>query len=163
MSSLFSHIFISVAILFIFYDKLKLGPKRIVILSFFSILPDIDIFLFHRASFHNIFILVIPMLIYILTRNNNFGIICFYLTSHLILDTFNGGIFSLYPLYDNVFYVHTEILFDQSTFRPFVNYGISNKIENMGKGEGAISSENVGVTILLIIMSILSRIKYKKD
>jgi len=162
MSSLFSHIFIPLAVLFIFSEKFKLDPKKIVILSFFGILPDIDIFLFHRASFHNIFILIVPILIYILTRDKNFGIICFYLTSHLVLDIFNGGIFSLYPFYENVFYVRTEILFNQSNFIPLVEYGISDKIENMGKGEGAISSENVGIVLLLVIVSILSKIKYKK-
>jgi hypothetical protein len=40
MPSLFSHVFIAVSILLIFSKELKLDPRKILILSFFAVLPD---------------------------------------------------------------------------------------------------------------------------
>lgn len=162
MSSLFSHIFISSSILFIFSNKLKLNPKNIVILSIFSILPDTDMFFFHRATFHNIFILVIPLLIFIFMKNGKemSGLICFYLGSHLILDIFDGGIYLLYPFYNKIIFVWIEILFSTNGPVPIVNYGMSNDIVNMiMKGEPIISSENIGITVLLAIVVLILTIR----
>lgn len=162
MSSLFNHAFIPIAILLIFSGKLKINPKNILILGFFAILPDIDIYFNHRTSFHNIFILIIPVLILIFTRNKIeiSGIISFYLISHIILDIFNGGVFLLYPFYNDVLFVRTDIRFDDYIF----NYGISDKIINIPKiGESIISSENVGTLILLMIIVLIVIIKKFKD
>ncbi len=167
MSSLFSHIFIPVVILLLFSEKLKLNPRDLISLSFFAVLPDADsLFLvfklspisLHRVLFHNVFILVIPLLLFILVKSKRqvFGIICFYLISHLVLDLFTGGIFLFYPVYDKVFFAHAEILFENSSFIPVLNYGISDKIMNMGIGEPAISSENIAVAVLLIISAAIS-------
>ncbi len=165
MSSLFNHIFIPVVILLLFSKKLKLNPRDIIACSFFTVLPDADVIFFmlklspvplHRIVFHNVFILIIPLLCFILVKRRReiFGIICFYLTSHLILDLFTGGIFLLYPVYNNVFFVNVELLYN---FKPVLEYGISNKIMNMnmGRGEPVISSENVAIVILIafVIMS----------
>lgn len=163
MSSLFSHIFIPLAILFIFSGKLKLDQKKILILSFFGILPDADAYIFiHRASFHNIFILIIPILIFIIIKNKEIsGIIAFYLMSHIILDIFNGGVYLLYPLYDNVFFFRAELWFNGGNIVRIVYYGISEKIVSMGRGEPMVSSENIGTAILLTIISLLSIIRYR--
>lgn len=167
MSSLFGHIFIPLVILLIFSDKLKLDQKKIIILSFISILPDADAFIFiHRAFLHNIFVLlIVPLLIFVIIKDIKiYGIISFYLMSHLILDIFNGGIFLFYPLYDNVFFSRIEVWFNNGYMIYVLNYGISEKIVSMGIGEPMISSENIGTTILLIIIMLLSIItsKYKK-
>lgn len=166
MSSLFNHAFIPIVILLIFSSKLKINPKNILILGFFAILPDIDIYFNHRASFHNIFILIIPILIFIFIRNkieNKIeisGIISFYLISHIILDIFNGGVFLLYPFYNDVLFVRTDIRFDDNIF----NYGINDKIVNIPKiGESIISSENTGTLILLMIIVLIVIIKKFKD
>lgn len=167
MSSLFNHIFIPVVILLLFSKKLKLNPREVVALSFFSVFPDIDaiFFLFnlspatlHRLLFHNIFILVIPILcfIFVKSRRREFGIISFYLTSHLILDMFTGGIFLFYPFYNNVFFANVELLLRHDSFTPDIEYGISNKIMNNGIGEPAISSENIAVALLLIASAAIS-------
>lgn len=161
-SSLFSHIFIPLAILFIFSDKLKIEQRKIIILSFFGILPDADIFLFHRADFHNIFILIIPFLIFIFAKyRETSGIICFYLISHLILDIFNGGIFLLYPVYDNVFFVSTEIWFNYSGITPIIDYGVNKSIVNNGRGDPMISSENIGIIVILVMFVLLTKIRYQ--
>ena len=172
MSSLFNHIFIPVVILILFSKKLKLNTREVIAISFFAILPDIDSIFFllklsslplHRILFHNVFILIIPFLCYIFikSRREVFGIICFYLTSHLILDLFTGGIFLFYPVYNNVFFANVELLYN---FKPVLEYGISNKIMNlnMGRGEPVISSENVAIAILIALVIMLARGIYNK-
>lgn len=168
MSSIFSHIFIPLVILIIFSDKLKLDPKKIITLSFFGILPDADALIFiHRESFHNIFILVIPLLIFIFVKDVKIsGIISFYLLSHLILDIFNGGVFLLYPFYDGVLFSRTEIWFTNGDIIPTLYYGIGEKIVSMSTtriGEPMISSENVGTAILLIIIVLLSIVRNRYE
>lgn len=163
MSSLFSHVFIPLAILLIFSNLLRLDPKNIVVLSLFGILPDADIFLLHRESFHNILIFAIPFLIFIFTKYKReiSGIISFYIASHLILDMFNGGIFLLYPYYKNVFFVNIDIFFNNGDMLVY-DYGISDKI--IDKVDPMISSENFGVVLLTILMFITVFIdKYKQE
>lgn len=167
MSSLFSHIFIPVVILLLFSEKFKLNSKEVFVLSFFAVLPDADTIFFmfklshvslHRALFHNAFLLIIPILLFIFMKNRRSvsGIICFYLASHLILDLFTGGIFLFYPVYNNVYFASAELLFNDSGFKPALEYGISEKIMNMGIGEPAISSENIAVAVLLIISAAIT-------
>ena len=171
MSYIFSHIFIPLAILLIFSDKLKLDKKKIVLLSFFGILPDLDVIFFHRMSFHNVFI-ILPILIIFLVRiiqkeNSIAGIVCFYLLSHLILDIFNGGISALYPLYDGIFFINAEIRssYNIDGLMYTLNYGIKdnfvNNISRSGNGYGIVSSENFGIIILLTIIILVVMIKNK--
>ena len=165
MSSLFNHIFIPISILLIFSKRLKIDQKNIILLCFFGILPDADIFLFHRATFHNIFILTVPILIFIFIKDRKIkeiaGIICFYLGSHLLLDIFDGGIFLLYPFYNKVFYSMIELIFKDGII---FNIGISSHIMDMRiVGEPMISSENVGVAVLLIIALLLSIVVKMKN
>ncbi len=166
MSSLFNHIFIPLVILLLFSKKLNLDAREVITLSFFAVLPDTDSLFFvfklspvplHRVLFHNVFIVMIPLLLFILVKSRRqvFGIICFYLTSHLILDLFTGGISLFYPVYNNIFFAHVELLFTDG-FTPALEYGISDRIMNMGIGEPAISSENIAVAVLLIISAAIS-------
>ena len=171
MSSPLDHIFIPVALLLLFSKKLKLNQREVIALGIFSVLPDIDgIFIdsngipLHRLLFHNIFIVISPLLFFIFVKMKRevFGIICFYLTSHLILDLFTGGIFLFYPVYNKVFFANVELLLNHDSFIPLLEYGISNKIMNNGIGEPAISSENVALTILFIICAAISSILIHK-
>lgn len=164
MSSLFNHIFIPVVILLLFSEKLKLNSKEIIALGFFAVFPDIDFIFFHikastislhRILFHNVFILFLPLtcFIFIKSKRHIFGIICFYLASHLILDLFTGGIFLFYPVYNNVFFAHLEL---SGSLRPMLEYGIRNKVMNNGIGEAAISSENIAVGVLIIAILLIT-------
>ncbi len=165
MSYIFSHIFFPLAILLIFSDKLKLDKKYIVLLSFVGILPDLDVILFHRLSFHNI----IPILLILLAakKDSIAYIVGFYLLSHLILDLFNGGIATFYPFYDGIFYINAEIRssYDIDNMMYTLNYGIKYDFVNgiskskSGNGYGIISSENFGIIILLIINIMTTFIK----
>jgi hypothetical protein len=47
-------------------------------------------------------------------------------------------------------------LFTDGSFIPALEYGISDRIMNMGIGEPAISSENIAVALLLIISAAIS-------
>ena len=169
MSYIFSHIFIPLAILFIFSDKLNIDKEHIVLLSLFGILPDFDVIFLHRMSFHNIFIIIsIVALASVITKDDKIaGIIGFYLLSHLILDLFNGGISALYPLYDRIFFINAEIIssFNINSISYILNYGIKGEfIDNVaksGNGYGIISSENFGIIVLLIIMILILFIKNK--
>jgi len=160
MSSLFSHIFISVTILLIFSNRLGIDPKKIIILCPVSILPDIDIFFFHRAWLHNIFVPLIPFLLFVFMKNRRdvYGIMCFYLMSHVILDIFDGGVYLLYPFYYKLFYMQVELMFRHDVIIPIIDYGISNKIMNNGVAEPMISSENIGIAILLTISVLINKI-----
>jgi len=162
MSTLFNHVFIPVAILLIFSKELKLDPRKILILSFFAVLPDADaIFLPHRAVLHNFLFVVIPLLLFILVKSRRevFGIIFFFLTSHLLLDLFDGGIFLFYPFYDGVFFAHIELLFTMDTIKPVLDYGISDRIMNNGRGEPMISSENIGTAVLLMVFAVMRAVR----
>jgi len=164
MSSLFSHIFISVAILLIFSNELKLDPRKIFVLSFFAVFPDADaIFLPHRAMLHNVLIVLIPLLLFILVKSKRevFGIILFFLASHLLLDFFDGGIFLFFPFYNRVVFGHVELLFNMETIKPVLDYGISDHIMNNGQGEPMISSENIGTALLLIVFWVMRAVKRK--
>jgi LexA-binding, inner membrane-associated putative hydrolase len=148
-----------------------LNTGEVIALSFFAVLPDIDSISFgsnsiplHRALFHNIFILIIPLLFIMFAKSKRevFGIIIFYLTSHLILDMFTSGIFLFYPVYNNVFFAHVELLLSHGSFTPALEYGISNKIMNNGMGEPAISSENIAAVLLLIACAAISAIAFHR-
>jgi hypothetical protein len=166
MSSLFNHVFIPVAILLIFSKELKLDPRKILVLSFFAVLPDADaIFLPHRAVLHNVLVVVFPLLLFILMKSKRevLGIIFFFLASHLLLDLFDGGIFLFYPFYDGVFYARVELLFTMETIKPVLDYGISDKIMNNGRGEPMISSENIGTAVLLLAIALMRAVRISQD
>ncbi len=169
MSYIFSHAFIPLAILFIFSGQLKLNVKNIIILNFFGIFPDFDAIFLHRMTFHNIFILIIPLFVLIYTKKRDIAfIVSFYLLSHLILDLFNGGISALYPFYNKIFFINAEIMssYNIDSIMYTLNYGIKggfiNNIAKSGKGYGIVSSENFGIAILLIIMILISFIKNER-
>lgn len=163
MSSLATHILIPLFILLIFSDKLNLSKKMIIILSFFAMVPDIDIFSFHRADLHNVFSLaLISICVYLITKNKKtWGISAYYLYSHAILDTFVQGVFLLYPFYNKVLNIFAGITFKNSTITPILQIeildGLSSKLFDMAM----ISSENMATFVLIIIVVITVIIKNK--
>ena len=165
MSSLFNHAFIPISLLFIFSNKLKLDHRKIIILSFFGVFPDADFYIPpHRAIFHNIFILIIPFIIYFLIKDQKIsGMIGFYLLSHLILDIFNGGIFFLYPFYNEVIYITASVWISGKGIIEALNYGVNDDIVRVKGGEAIISSESIGTIILFMILASVYIILNRKD
>lgn len=161
MSYVFSHAFIPLAILFIFAGKLNLNKRNIIILSFFGILPDFDAFFQHRYTFHNIFILVLPILAFIFIKQYRqiSGMITYYLSSHLILDTFNGGIAVLYPFSRKILFLNAEIIqtYNLKTMTFLYDYGFTDKVvKTISENSvyGVVSSENFGIITLFLIIGI---------
>jgi len=160
MSSLFNHAFIPLVLLLVFSKKFKISPTNIFPLVIFGILPDADIFLEHRALLHNLFVVLIPFLLFLFLKGRReiMGIICFYLASHIILDIFNGGVYIFYPLYEKLFFVQAEIAFQNNMILPKLDFGFSSMIINNGRGEPIISSENLAVTSMILITAAASLI-----
>jgi membrane-bound metal-dependent hydrolase YbcI (DUF457 family) len=162
MSYVFSHAFIPLSILFIFSGKLNLNQKYILYLVIFGIFPDFDAVFHHRYTFHNIFILIIPILIFIFIKNYRqiSGMITYYLSSHLILDTLNGGIAVLYPFSNKMLFLNAEIAqtYDLKNMIFLYAYGFTDKVVETiteDSAYGVVSSENFGMIILILIMIII--------
>jgi len=162
LSYVFSHAFIPLSILFIFAGKLNLKPKYILFLSIFGIFPDFDAIFQHRYTFHNIFILVIPILAFIFIKEYRqiSGMITYYLSSHLILDSFNGGIAVLYPFSKKILFINAEIVqtHNLKSITFLYNYGFVDKIVKTISDNsvyGIVSSENFGIIVLLMIMALI--------
>jgi len=157
MSSLISHIFIALALLFIFSSKLNLKPKEIILFSIFAIVPDLDAFMFvHRVAFHNIFFMVIIIaLIYCIFNNLKTALIVgFYLLSHLILDFTDGGASLLHPITSSTFYMSFGIMLKDFIFTPIFSYGVVAHVLPQIPERAVLSSENFGMIILALILVI---------
>lgn len=123
MDSLFHFLFPLIAV-FAARIHLKHGIPTILGLAFIAVFIDLDIFLIHRASLHNLFItLLLPVILVILAfkfgkedhRQLTIAIFLF-LISHVILDLFNEGAVALfYPLTLQVFSINAELSVLQGT------------------------------------------------
>lgn len=89
--------------------------------------------------------------------------ICFYLLSHLILDIFNGGIFFLFPFYNEVIFITASAWFSRMSITYALNYGVDTDIVRIKGGESIISSEGVGTIILFAILMLTYIIRNRKD
>lgn len=164
MSSLLTHIFIPLFILLIFSEEFKLSKKIILFLCFFAILPDLDIFLFHRATLHNIFVLLVPLCIYILWKSVEFIYISsFYIFSHIILDLFNQGVYIFYPFYNKVIYLIVGVSYNNDIILPIHKFIIETDLSTEFIERPMISAENIVTIILIIIMLVISMINKHKS
>jgi hypothetical protein len=84
--------------------------KYLPVLILFGVIPDLDVLIgIHRATFHNIFIAVAPLLFWFICRKLKikrlekkqifFCLASGFLILHIILDIFCGGVFVFYPAY----------------------------------------------------------------
>ncbi len=99
------HIVVALVALLLYFDDRN--RKYVLLLLPLAVLPDLDHFVPYapRVVFHNVFLLVIPLVIalYGLKIKNKvlYGVALmagFCLFSHLMLDGFNGGEVLFYPL-----------------------------------------------------------------
>lgn len=161
MPSTLTHIFIPLFILVIFSEQLKLSKKMIISLSVFAILPDLDMFLVHRETLHNIFVLIVPVIFFVILDDLKFScVVAYYLASHIILDLFNSGVFLFYPIYQKVIYIMMGISWDHNQLIPIFEIIIQEKISGKGIFMPMISGENIA-TIVLIIIALISMLIYK--
>lgn len=143
---------------------LRQDHRLIIPLSIFAILPDLDALIgIHRATFHNIFVLVLIPLIFILIvrmKRPNLVlpglIVLFYLVSHLVLDM--GGVALLYPFYDQAFYLQPALHFQTGPVLDFdfvIDYGT---MELSQTGEYLFVSElGFAYLFLFVLVTVLFR------
>lgn len=93
MANASMHIIVPMLMLLIFYDDIR--PTLMLLPA--SLFPDLDYFLVHRGTLHNIFIPLCLLMFYLKTRSQKIAIALVYLSSHLFLDIFDMGIIPLYP------------------------------------------------------------------
>lgn len=104
MANASMHIILPMLMLLIFYDDIR----SILMLLPVSVFPDLDYFLVHRGTLHNIFIPVCLLMIYLKTKSQKIAIAIVYLGSHLFLDIFDMGIIPFYPLSIRNFMIDAE-------------------------------------------------------
>ncbi len=163
MSSLLTHIFIPLFILLIFSDQLKLSKKLIILLSFFAIFSDLDVYHLHRSELHNIFILLIPIMIYVFWKDIRFSFIMgYYMLSHIILDTFNNGVNIFYPVYNKFIFIVAGMTYNGHIL-PILNAGIQSTMTTEFVKFPMISSENSATLLLLLIMFVILFLSKQKS
>ncbi len=99
-------------------------PRRVLLLLPLTFLPDLDFALgVHRASLHNVFILL-PGAVWAWAESRygegweraEWGVIAtVYLGSHLLMDVFTGGIVLLWPVVNRALFVWVAVLVHTDT------------------------------------------------
>lgn len=165
MPNIATHLIIPLFCLFIFYKDKKDMHKYLLLLLPFTLLPDLD-FVFglegHRQVFHNILFLIGVYLIFSILRNKFLFPIMFYVSSHILLDLFDGyGIGLFYPFITENVYIYIGLSLKMS-LREIIftfNYGFTPSNITFLNGETISIIDSIGILsiFLLIISYILSR------
>jgi hypothetical protein len=169
MPDLIIHILIPLTALLLFYDKKY--RSYVMLLAPLAILPDFDHVItmsLHRALLHNVFILI-PTIILALffyqirdggdqndagNRMYNVAIIAtFYLLSHLILDSFNGGVALFYPLSTHHYPFVFDFVFRGEDFMPVI--GVDIHEPSFGFEEG-VTSLGAGILLTFAVGALFS-------
>jgi hypothetical protein len=172
MPDLILHILVPLTALLLFYDRRY--RKYIILLAPLAILPDIDHIItvgLQRALFHNVFILVPTLtlaLYFYETRNasnkndvsnllyNITLIATFYLLSHLILDSFDGGVSLFYPFLLRKYPLVFDLAVQGGNIVPFFGVGVGAPITT----EEPVTSLGVGI-LLTFSMGALFSYRYR--
>jgi len=169
MPDLLVHILIPLTALLLFYDKRY--RNYVILLAPLAIFPDLDHVInasLPRALFHNVFILVPTTTLALFfhktrDRNNqndtgnrvyNIAIITtFYLLSHLILDSFNGGVSLFYPFSTHRYPFVFDLVYQGGfTFVPTIGVDI---LDPTAFAEG-IASLGMGVALTFVVGALFS-------
>ena len=103
------------------------NKKWVILLSFISVLPDLDTYFgLHRYLGHNLFILVPFLLFYLFTKNKVWLYALYFLSSHLFFDMSFPGIRLFWPFTDYSFMVHFFVAMDGTTFLPNLHIAWGN-------------------------------------
>lgn len=105
MANASMHIITPMLMLLIFYDDIR----SVLMLLPVSLFPDLDYFLVHRGTSHNIFIPLCLLMFYLKTKSQKIAIALIYLSSHLFLDVFDMGVIPFYPFSVRNFMIDAEL------------------------------------------------------
>ncbi|MBI4392368.1 MAG: hypothetical protein HY556_01030 [Euryarchaeota archaeon] len=148
--------------------------RKVLALLPLTFLCDIDYFLgIHRASLHNVFILAaVAVPIYLIDSGRlqrhahlreNFYIASIYVASHLIMDSFAGGIVPFYPIFNQTLFIDVSVIVDTRTNTPIVDVApgtfdgpptVSTFYEFLNGSEAAI--------LVFVAISILALVVFKR-
>lgn len=124
------HLAITLIFLTIFLKKEE--SKYALLLLPFGMVSDLDCFFgVHRAALHNLAIIIIPLVLYILFRNRKgskyLPMASALIALHVISDGFTTGIFLLYPL--------SQVSYDFNLWLGLTMKGVSFILEYVTVGE----------------------------
>ena len=169
MPDLIIHVLIPLTALLLFYDKRY--RTYVILLAPLAIFPDLDHVIttgFQRALFHNVFILVPPLVLALFfyktrdvrdqsdigNRLYNIAVItAFYLLSHLILDSFNGGVSLFYPLSIHHYPFVCDLVYQGGGFIPV--FGVDIGEPNFAHAEG-VTSLGAGIFLTFVVGALFS-------
>jgi hypothetical protein len=156
MSNLITHIFIPFSILLIFSKELNISKKILIILSYFAVFPDMDIHLFHRATLHNVFVLFGIFCLFVFWKDIKIACIAsYFMFSHILLDTFNGGTYLFNPVYNECIIIMAGVSYLGSNITLIFKIIIDSTLSDQKFSEQMVSSENVATIILILIVVIV--------
>ena len=141
-----------------------IDKKTIILLSPFALFPEIDAFFgMHRVIFHNVFIVLIPLLFYFVSRKKKliFILIAYFLLSHVMLDLAYPGVALLYPITDERFYFSVDFMFDDWKITPVIDCG-TEYIKPGGSPEGEFASSSSIMVLVLILLFAAVQSLWKK-
>jgi membrane-bound metal-dependent hydrolase YbcI (DUF457 family) len=130
-----------------------MDKKTILLLSVFALLPDVDaLFGMHRMVLHSIFIVIIPLALYVISRKHKliFILIAYSLLSHILLDLAYPGVSLLYPVMDERFYFSADFMFKDWEITPAIEYGM--KYVKPGKSPVGEFIGNSSIMVLILII-----------
>ncbi|MFP3909420.1 MAG: hypothetical protein ACOC5L_04700 [Halobacteriota archaeon] len=167
------HLAITLIFLTIFLRKDE--SKYALLLLPFGVVSDLDCFFgVHRATLHNLAIIVIPLILYIPWRNREeskyLPVASALIALHVISDGFATGVFLLYPL--------SSVSYDLNLWLGLTMEGVSFILEYVTVGEVGevvytttpspevprapiISSGTEFIVLLLAILLFLSKFNWK--
>ena len=139
------HLLVPLAFIRIIAMFYELDLKLILLLSTYSLVPDIDFFVFwHRATFHNLFFGALIVIIAVLLLKKYFSktkialVGSFFFLSHIVLDNF---------------YVDWFYPFEKTHFNPFTGATLSLKAMNDARPH--FSQEYILVGIFAFLLTYL--------
>ena len=135
----------------------KEDREYILLLLPLAVVPDLDAFAAqHRALLHNIFL---PMLLLfagliIKEKRKIFVIACIYLTSHVVLDMFGGGVVLFYPIYDRMAFVDASLAMSKTNELLWTfDIGFKEYSKEWMNAQGYISKSTGTGAMLLVFLS----------
>lgn len=134
--------------------------KYVLLMLPLAVFPDFDLYFDHRGLLHNLFIPLSIVGVYSMGWFEKYERVIliglFYISSHIFLDIFNGGVSILYPVYDKLFFVNFDMfisnvkeitwVFDWGFKKRFVDWTVEiDKVSIFG-------SVNFGIFVMMGIM-----------
>ncbi|ODS37204.1 MAG: hypothetical protein A7316_02045 [Candidatus Altiarchaeales archaeon WOR_SM1_86-2] len=142
----------------------NIDKRTILLLSPFALFPEIDaFFVMHRILLHNIFVALVPLLFYFISRKNKliFVLISYFLLSHLILDLAYPGVALFYPLSGKCLYFSIDFMFDDYRISPVIHYGI--EYIEVGAPRGEFISNLAVMVLILVLLFAAAQLLLKKE